>query len=478
MFYDVILAAKQYSAKSIAISIGCSAAVLIPVWIIANNLGYIPDITLIMSLIFAGSYLILAMLQLWKKHRKKILGIALALCLIEVFVSAFYTFRYLGHDVSEEASRDSIHVLAERHPDITAPFTATEIIGDAADDMAESTDIESISIFSSFMTRDHIDTFHRWNLLVSSNYTYYLGGNILSDMMLHIKYHISNSYVDNSWSHYEVIDSVNNLTLHENPYFLPLGVYFSDTQAMNEWNTSTIDHYTDENGNDTFMYQNAFSHALGFGDIYTELDFEENTSNITEENREETTYIDADFSTASIGTTSTVPVTVHLGKDVEGDVFISHQNIIVYLGTKEKGSDEEFAYSITLPEEDTTAYIRLATVDYDELNKLHSKLAQYVMTDIDTSLSTITGKITAPEDGIIYLSLPEMKGWHCYVDGEAVDHIRYLDGVGIKVSAGDHSLRITYTAQGMWLGIAISAVTLIILIAVAIIINHRKQRVK
>ena len=125
------------------------------------------------------------------------------------------------------------------------------------------------------------------------------------------------------------------------------------------------------------------------------------------------------------------------------------------------------------------SYIRLAVADYNELEKLHTELSNSTMSDISTGGSTITGKITAPEDGIVYLSLPDMKGWQCYVDGTAVDHINFLNGVGIKVSAGDHDIRISYTPQGMWLGIGISVGTLILVILYIIFIRtKRKKQVK
>jgi len=476
MFYDILISIRDYSAKTVGITIGASAAVLVPLWIWAYSKDYVPEITLIMTLIFAGTYILLAGLQLIKKHRKTVCKAALAILLLELTLSALYSFRYLGHNAATEASSEDIRTLTERHPDMKDPFTATEIIGDKSDNRAESTDIRSISVFSSFMTTDHIKQFNRWNLLSSSNYMYYLGGNPLADMLLHIKYHISNDYVDNSWSHYEIIDETNNLTLHENPYFLPLGVFFRDTEAIKGWSSVASDAYSDNNGRNCFLYQNAFMHAMGYGDLYSIIEPETDEAELTNGMNPDKTYIMADRSAYLSGESDYVPVVVYTAKDVEGDVYVSYNNSIFYIGTAVKGETDELYFTMEMSSTMVDSYIRLAVANYDEIEKLHTELNRSTMSDISTNGSTITGMITAPEDGIVYLSLPDMKGWQCYVDGKAVDHMNFLNGVGIKVSAGDHDIRITYTPQGMWLGIGISVGTLILVILYIIFIRKKCKK--
>ncbi|MBR6258436.1 MAG: YfhO family protein, partial [Lachnospiraceae bacterium] len=469
MFYDVLLSIREYSSKAVGLSIGAASLVLIPLWIWAFTEAYISDITLTMTLCFAGVYLFLGILQLWKKHKKTVYKAALIICLLEVVMSALYSFRYLGHNATEEASTGNIQTLADRHPDMTAPFTSTEIIGDRSDNRAEGTAIRSISAFSSFMTQDHIKQFNRWNLLTATNYIYYLGGNPLADMMLHVKYHITNNYVENSWSHYDVIDRINNLTLHENPYYLPLGIFFTDTEEIRKWNSGTPDNYKDEHGINPLLYQNAFMHAMGYNDLYQMIEPETDPASLTEDFKDDKTYIMTDQSDYMAGISNEVPVWVYTAKDVEGDIFVSYNNMILYIGTAEKGKANEFTFTMQIGDEGAeNYYIRLATVNYDELDKLHKELESTVMTDIQTHSSTITGIINTPDNGFVYLSLPDMPGWQCYVDGAPVDHVNFLSGIGIPVTVGEHELQIRYTPRGMWTGILISVGALILIILYAI----------
>ena len=474
-FYDVIQSWKDLSSKRFALSLGIPLAACSALWCVSYSQGYATDLSLTMTLIFAGTYLVLCIGQLRKKYRDQIRAAILAICMIEVIVSGFYTFNQSIGGRITMTSGDNINELAARHPDIKEPFTATEYISSKAYNISESTDITSITAFSSNMSLQHMQLFWKWNLLTTNNSLLYTSGNPLADMMLHVKYNMSNDYLDSSWSHYPIVDRYDNINLHENPNFLPLGIWMPETPKLDAWNNmapNAAEGRTLPFDGNMFEYQNAFSHAMGCGDLYTEIEPEMDASKLDGPDKDNYSFIQADSSQLEAGLSNEVPVWVSVAKDVEGDVYISYNNAIFYIGTTFAGEADTF--QVTMFTETPDYYIRIATVNEDAFKSLHDKLANNTLKDISTGLTSIRGTITAPENGLLYLSLPNMKGWTYTVDGATVEAREYSGGVWLPITAGEHEIRITYTPRGMWLGIGMSGCTLLILIAVYFI--RRKQR--
>ncbi|MCM3088099.1 YfhO family protein [Bhargavaea ginsengi] len=77
----------------------------------------------------------------------------------------------------------------------------------------------------------------------------------------------------------------------------------------------------------------------------------------------------------------------------------------------------------------------------------------------------VSGRIDADEAGLLYLSIPYSPGWSATVDGESAEIIRVNHAfMGIPVSQGDHEVELAFTTPLFRTGLAISLVTLLILI--------------
>ena len=477
MFYDCLIVWNEYSRLSFCLGLGIPAIVLGILWsIYALTSENFESTALIVSMIFLVIYILFFILQLWKKHQTTFRTSILIICIIEVILNAFYTFpRAIGSDTVDSSDRNSINVLAARNPDMKKPFVSTEYISDACN-IAEATDIRSDSFFSSLSTNGHMQLFIRWNLLTSSNDTNYLAGNPLADMMLHIKYNLSNDMNDSSWSHYPIIDHHGAIELHENPYFLPLGIFMENTEELREWDTTDYSDYDDGNGGNAFEFQNAFSHALGCGDIYNIIEPETDESKISKDDSSTITYITADPSDYIEGKQSEIPTEIHLSKDVDGDVYFSYFNSISFAGNTKKGEADVFPMTMYLPYGRKDYYMRIATVNQEELEKLYHKLNQSTLQNISIDFTTIRGKISAPQDGLVYLSLPFMKGWTIYVDGEKTDKLAMLGGTGIQIAPGEHTIEIKYVPQGAWLGLLCTGSTILLLIIYVVIRRKTTKR--
>ncbi len=480
MFAECILSWQDYKRKTFCLSITIPAVILGILWTIAllSDLREpVKTTAYVMSMIILGIYIILACLQFLKKHKNALRNAMLVVLISEMILNAVYIFpNAIGATVPDDRDQNSINTLSARHPEMQEPFTATEFIADYYN-IAESTDMISDSFFSSYSTNGHMTLFTKWNLLTSGNSTAYLTGNPLADMMMHIRYNISNNADDSSWSHYPVIDQSGCMVLHENPNFLPLGIYFADNEELAAWaKTEYSDYNEDQHGGNAFELQNAFSHAMGCGDLYHIIEPEADGSKINEENESEITYITADPSEYLEGKQTEIPTKIHLAKDVEGDVYFSYFNTISYAGTTTAGEADVFDMTMYLPLGRKDYYMRIATFDEEEMEKLHEKLAASTMQDIEIGFNSITGKITTPDSGTVYLSLPYMSGWTYYVDGSKVEGSEYLGGVGIPVTAGDHTIKVIYTPRGAWLGFAVTGATILLLIAYVLIRRKTAKR--
>ena len=477
MFYECLLSWRDYRSRTFCLGISIPAVVLGVLWFLGRNTNETDTLSLVMTFLILGSYLVLALVQFRKKYQKQFRNAMIALLLVEIILNSMYTLRRsIGTSVSTSNNKESIQALTERHKDMTEPFVATEYISDEFN-IAEGTDIVSDSFFSSFATTHHTDLFQQWNLLSSSNSTLYQSGNPLADMMLHIKYNISNDLDESSWSHYPIIDRAGQLELHENTNFLPLGIFFNNSEELETWaKTEYADYNSDGHGGNAFEFQNAFSHAFGCGDIYTPIEIEVDGSKITEENESKISYITADTSEYIEGSNNSIPTWIHIGEDVEGELYFSYFNAIVYAGYTSAGEADVFPVEMHLPYGRSDYYMRIAICNMDEVAKLHEKLKDYVLENIQINFTTISGTITAPEDGTVYLSLPNMTGWSVYVDGTKVETREFMKGIGVPVTSGTHKLEIKYTPQGMWLGILASVGTLIVLVIICIFLRVRRNK--
>ncbi len=69
----------------------------------------------------------------------------------------------------------------------------------------------------------------------------------------------------------------------------------------------------------------------------------------------------------------------------------------------------------------------------------------------------LSGTVTASEDGVCYFSIPDDGGWKVYVDGKETETVLIGDAViGVKLTAGDHELKLRYTPPGFTVGVILT----------------------
>lgn len=92
----------------------------------------------------------------------------------------------------------------------------------------------------------------------------------------------------------------------------------------------------------------------------------------------------------------------------------------------------------------------------------------YEITEFKTS--SITGEITAKQDGTMYTSIPYESGWKAYVDGEEVEITPIADNalVTIDLTAGKHTVTFKYSPKGFKACAAICVVCILIFAALIV----------
>ena len=201
----------------------------------------------------------------------------------------------------------------------------------------------------------------------------------------------------------------------------------------------------------------------------------------------------------SADTTGTISFTMSTEKDQNVYLFVESsgiEDVLISVGYEQysQNTSREYVYDLGVCKAGTPINVEMTVKD--DVNSASLNFFAYALDDekfeegyeklnsgalnIDSFTDTeITGTLNASEDGIIYTSIPYDEGWKITLDGKEVakdDIVAIGDALlGVKVSAGSHSVKFKYTPRGMMLGLGISAVTALILIAVAVLLKKRKD---
>ncbi len=83
--------------------------------------------------------------------------------------------------------------------------------------------------------------------------------------------------------------------------------------------------------------------------------------------------------------------------------------------------------------------------------------------------NTLSGNITASEDGYVVLSIPYDPGFTVLVDGIETEVGLFEDMmIAVPVTAGSHTISLSYYPQGMTVGIFISNFSILLFIAICL----------
>ena len=311
-----------------------------------------------------------------------------------------------------------------------------------------------------------------WGLSAASNNIHYGTGNPLADLMLRIKYHYIDTDDDDfgKSSIYNKIASLNNLELHENPYYLPIAFVTND--ELIKWSEQDI--YSFESMLD---YQNSFARYICNENLYEEIVPPEETGNPSE------TYMETSIGDKTMYDTNSLDIHLHINDDIHGKIFIFCGTDIQYVGDTEITPDNTFDFSMYnyLTSDDYSYSFQLAVLNENTLKKIYEIFSESAMFEYKLSKDDLTGSIDVKNDGILYLSIPNSDNKIVYIDNTPVETFDYLYGTGAYISKGTHTISIRAKSANTTANYIISLIALIIAIVYSVFLqkhNETKHKTK
>lgn len=286
----------------------------------------------------------------------------------------------------------------------------------------------------------------------STNAYSYNGATFLSSALLRVKYLISDTQLIES-DLLSYVATSNDRYLYQNNYVLPLGfmvgAHFTDNWDMKNANP--------------FVVQNSFiKETTGIEDVFVALSTKTLTSTSIQINAGRTQHVYVRVLSNNVDS-----VNVYVN-DTSKTYNIKH-NHIIDLGVINATDTVRVTNTDSSTENlSIQAYTINETAFIDAMNTL-SKHGLIVTHMDDTH---IEGTITAEHDGFMLMSVPYDKGWQIYVDGAKVEAKSIEEALTmIQLKAGEHTISMKYSPEGFNLGITITIICVIILVALYLFKN-------
>ena len=243
---------------------------------------------------------------------------------------------------------------------------------------------------------------------------------------------------------YSAIRTDGNVTLYENRFSLPVGFMLPSDMAAG-WNYQA---------HDPASAQNSFAAAVGCGDILHAVSGGSSSTGEYTLSVPETGFYFLDVTNSSIK-----DVTFSNGSSTK-DFSNVNRGFFLDLGRLEAG-----AYvTLTTKQDDQNFTAQAYRLDLENLQTLTDALnAQPLIVDHYTDTSVI-GRVTASSDGLLYTSIPYEKGWTLKVDNVETEPTLFADTMlAVPLTAGVHSIELSYRPEGLRAGLLISAVSAVLL---------------
>lgn len=316
------------------------------------------------------------------------------------------------------------------------------------------------------------------------------GSTLLTDSLLAVKYRMMRYPVTDEWTK---LDQTGYTKLYRNDYALPIAFWTSAEaetslpesdnpfEIQNAWLQALTgtDHtyYADapfeltcEDGHITIVYTAqedgpVYLRALGEklpGWDKDDDDEEEDTAEIQDTLASENA--ESDTMTIDDGDASKLLID---GYD-EGEYYFAENYGNIFLGDLAAG--ETVTVDILYdPEQVEPTENYLVRENTETLTADLEMLAENGLDVTSHSGGSLSGTVTAPADGYLFTSIPYDDGFTVLVDGEQVDYSSFDDTfLMIPVTAGTHTVELSYVSPGFYIGLLLCAVSVLVLITSAL----------
>ncbi len=345
--------------------------------------------------------------------------------------------------------------------------------------------LRGITHSSSVMNSKAIEFLGNLGYSNRGHYTRYNGSTTITDGLLGIKYILDKeNKVESSYKDNPVLTS-GEITIYENPYALPIA-YMVDDDILNVYIESEnpfenqnnllsaimgerYDYFTRVMPDD-IKYKNVTTAAAG-----------DQTKYMATENMDSTIefYITSPTTNPMylfFPSSSEKKVNLWLSTTFDEDTqsYTGHQFLNYFFETQyyaiqkigDFDADQQFSLICTIANE--YAFMKdqwFYQLDQNAVNEALTKLKEGAMDITDFSDTYIKGTVTAKDGQILMTTIPEEGGWTIKVDGKKVESVTLAGAlIGIPVSAGTHTIEMSFFPQGLALGIVLLVIGVVITI--------------
>ena len=307
--------------------------------------------------------------------------------------------------------------------------------------------------------------------------------------MWNIKYVFDNANLIHNDILYDNIDAGEYFTVYKNNYCLPLAYCVSDNLA--EYWVTTL--------TNPFDVQEAFfKYTSGVKNIFeTIVPTVSDTTNLNSISESELASGSVSFTKTTLNKYANLELTLTPSKSGNLYLYMSSSSISNIIAITDEhtyqyniatsyildmghvDADSENTLTVEIPDDDTgnsgTFTIYAVIMDEDEYIKGYNNIMSNGAIEVDSfdNGTHIGGSINAKNDSLVYTSIPYDEGWTITIDGVALaekDYVKIGTALlGFNITAGQHYVEFDYTPTGLYIGVAITLATALIIAAYFII---------
>ena len=314
----------------------------------------------------------------------------------------------------------------------------------------------SVVMFNSTMQQSVTNFCDRIGMESRTNKNGYNGVTNLMNDVFGIRYVLSANGKSDSLYGFSELTKDSNLTVYENPDALPIG--FLANPEITQWDLS---------GATPIDVQNDFvSLAAGHDPIYTldrYLMLEDGETNGIKIPDGKQVYVYLPNRVKELVVTTPEYTKTYT-------TFTDHLYVIEASG----GSNEASVKAATNGGgQNATIYTCPDALEEEVVRTL----SRSVLEDVRVSGSTLSGTIQADRDGELVITVPYDRNWSCMVDGVKTNADCIGEALmGLHLTAGEHSIHMSYMPDGMMTGLVLSLVCAALMVVSFIYESKRKKK--
>lgn len=404
-------------------------------------------------------------------------------CMVHLGVNKVGTTSGATYPRNNDATQALLSAMREREEDSLDFYRAETVYRQCLND-APLNGYDGISVFSSTCNYHVTALMRALGLsagLGSNRYTY-MESSPFTNLMLNLKYLVSNQGDYTNATHFSVAARAENALLLENNYYLPMGFVTKPELAEYETPLSGVNSMQEQ--------QKLFTLATGLTDelyrtVYPEsVTLEGGTKLTGRVNYSFSAQPTAQTVTILFRVTSAEPLCLRLTATdvstvrVTDDYDVSYtRNIkkeyLMCLGSFPIGDTVKVEF--TLPKDKSgTIVANAAYFNNEAFAAGYEILSRSTMQMTERSDTQLSGTIDVQEDGLFYTSIPYEAGWTAEVDGEAVEITPVGDAlIAFPITAGTHTVTLRFRTPGLTAGLCISIGCVLTLLAIAVLERRR-----